>query len=69
MKNTVSNRIIILASPQGHLTMRRADHFRRYPDDHVRHWQRLLSFRLPRGMDVLQVRDRVYGWAIWTYGL
>lgn len=69
MKNTPSNRWLILASPQGHLTARTADYFRRFPDSPDARWQRLTSIRLPPGMSFPAVKTRVYGWAIWMYGL
>jgi hypothetical protein len=69
MKNTTSKRVLVLASPQGQLTMRRADHFRRFPDDYARHWQKLIHFRLKPGDSFTDYRDWVYGWAIHAYEL
>jgi hypothetical protein len=66
---TPSNRWLILASPQGHLTARQADYFRSHPASHQAKWQCLLSLRLPRGIHFQQVRERVYSWAITAYGL
>ncbi|HEX3147896.1 MAG TPA: hypothetical protein VHR66_07415 [Gemmataceae bacterium] len=69
MKNTPSKRWVILASPQGHLTARPADYFRRWPDSYQSRWQRLTYVRVPRGIKFETVRTQVYGWAIWTYQL
>lgn len=66
MKNTPSNRWLILASPQGYLTAKRADHFRRFPDDYTITWQRLTYVRAD---DFQAVKETVYGWAIWMYRL
>jgi len=55
-----NRRFLILASPQGHLTVRRADWFRRCPTDHVRKWQVLTYIRPPAGANLDRLLVEVY---------
>lgn len=55
-----SRRFLILASPHGHLTVRRADWFRRCPTDHVRRWQVLTYIRPPAGANLNRLLAEAY---------
>lgn len=53
-------RFLILASPHGHLTVRRADWFRLYPTAHVRRWQVLTYVRAPARADLDRLLAEAY---------
>lgn len=55
-----NNRYLILASPGGHLTVRRADWFRVCPTDHARKWQVLTYVRAPAGANLDRLLVEAY---------
>jgi hypothetical protein len=55
-----NKRFLIMASPHGHLTVRRADWFRLHPTDHVRKWQVLTYVRPPAGANLDRLLAEAY---------
>jgi hypothetical protein len=64
-----SRRFLILVSPHGHLTVRRADWFREHPTDHARKWQVLTYIRPPAGAELNPLLFVAYCHLIRQYAL
>ncbi len=68
--NKHKTRMLILASPNGTLTMRTAKEHRERTTAYTRHWQVLFQFRaFIAGQETLiKYRNAAYGYVIHTYG-
>jgi hypothetical protein len=64
-------RVLILASPNGTLTMRTATEHKQRASDYTRNWQVLFQFRayIPSRETLIKYRDSAYDYAIQAYGL
>ena len=64
-----SKRFLILVSPRGDLTVRRADWFRLCPNDHVRRWQVLTYVRDRHGRNLDRLLGKAYEHLVRLYQL
>lgn len=64
-------RVLILASPNGTLTMRTATEHRQRTTDYTRNWQVLFQFKayIPTRETLVRYRDSAYDYAVQAYGL
>ncbi len=69
--NKHKTRMLILASPNGTLTMRTATEHKQRTSDYARNWQVLVQFKafIPNRETLVKYRDAVYDYVIHAYRL
>jgi len=65
------HRVLILASPNGTLTMRTATEHQKRTTDYTRNWQILFQFRafITSYEMLIKYRDSAYDYAVHAYGV